>query len=357
VTTHVNDGRAFLERTDAKYDLILFALPDSLTLVAGASALRLESFLFTEEAMESAREHLAPGGAFSMYNFYREPWLVDRLAGTMTEVFGHEPCLLSNPEAISLAVMVAGLTPQDQACEATWRPSGEVPPPSTDDHPFLYVLDSDGVFGIPMIYIVVLGLILLVSALAIALVGGREARGMWEYRDLFLLGAAFLLLETKSITGFALYFGTTWLVNALVFAGVLLAVLAAVEITRRFEVPPLRTMYVVLFGGLALAWAVPTSWVLGLPVPLRLLVAVTLAFVPIMAANVIFAKRFSTTAHPTTSFGANLLGAMVGGCLEYISLATGYRSLLLVCALLYVGAYLTAPAGSLTARSPVRSSA
>jgi hypothetical protein len=174
---------------------------------------------------------------------------------------------------------------------------------------------------------------------------------MWAYRDLFLLGAAFLLLETKSITGFALYFGTTWLVNALVFAGVLVAVLAAVEITRRFEVPPLRTMYAVLFGGLAVAWAVPTSWVLGLPVLPRLIVAVVLAFIPIMAANVIFAQRFATTLNPTTAFGANLLGAMLGGCLEYLALATGYRSLLVVCALLYLGAYLTAPAGSLTARS------
>jgi hypothetical protein len=48
---------------------------------------------------------------------------------------------------------------------------------------------------------------------------------------------------------------------------------------------------------------------------------------------------------------------MLGGCLEYLALATGYRSLLVVCALLYLGAYLTAPTGSLTARSPVRSPA
>ena len=29
-----------------------------------------------------------------------------------------------------------------------------------------------------------------------------------------------------------------------------------------------------------------------------------------------------------TAFGANLLGAMVGGCLEYVALLTGYRALL-----------------------------
>jgi SAM-dependent methyltransferase len=347
VTAYVNDGRAFLERTDKKYDLILFALPDSLTLVSGASALRLESYLFTEEAIQSAREHLAPGGAFSMYNFYREQWLVDRLGNTLATTFGHSPCLLSSPEAISLAVFVVGATPADQRCETTWAPTGTPPEPSTDDRPFLYVAEDTGFLGIPTIYLAAIGLIMLFSVLAIGLAGGAsQARTMWLYRDLFLLGVAFLLLETKNVTGFALYFGTTWLVNALVFAGVLVAVLAAIEITRRFRTPPLRIMYFVLFGGLALAWLVPTSWVLSLPVPVRLVVAIVLAFLPIMAANIIFAKRFESSAHPVTAFGTNLLGAMIGGCLEYAALATGYRWLLVICACLYLAAYLIMPRGS-----------
>ena len=149
VTTYVNDGRAFLERTDKKYDLILFALPDSLTLVSGASALRLESYLFTEEAIQSAREHLAPGGAFSMYNYYREQWLVDRLGNTLATTFGHSPCLLSSPQAISLAVFVVGATPADQRCETTWAPTGTPPQPSTDDRPFLYVQRRHRVLGHP----------------------------------------------------------------------------------------------------------------------------------------------------------------------------------------------------------------
>lgn len=361
VTTYNTDGRAFLERTDTKYDLILFALPDSLTLVSGASALRLESYLFTEQAMESARDHLAPGGAFAMYNFYREQWLVDRLANTLDQSFGHPPCLYSQPQANSLAVMVVGLTPDDQVCEGTWSPNAAAPAPSTDNYPFLYVEENAGVAGIPSVYVLAIGLILLASIITIGLVGGPEVGGMWQYRDLFLLGAAFLLLQTKNVTGFALYFGTTWLVNALVFGGVLLAVLAAVEVTRRFRLPPLRTMYVVLFGGLLLAWLVPTSLVLSLPFAPRLLVAVLLAFLPIMAANVIFAKRFAVTTNPTLAFGTNLLGAMFGGCLEYLALATGYRSLLVVCAVLYLAAYLLMPRGSSgrlpAMASPVRAGA
>jgi hypothetical protein len=84
---------------------------------------------------------------------------------------------------------------------------------------------------------------------------------------------------------------------------------------------------------------------LSLPVVWRFVVAVVLAFLPIMAANVIFAKRFASSLNPTSAFAANLLGAMVGGCLEYIALATGYRLLLIVCAILYLAAYVVMPLG------------
>ena len=357
VTTYIDDGRAFLERSDTKYDLILFALPDSLTLVSGASSLRLESYLFTEQALTAARDHLKPGGAFAMYNFYREGWLVDRLAGTLEQVFGHAPCVDTNPRLRQLAVMVAGLSMSDQACATTWVRKSAAPAPSTDDKPFLYVKDSS--LKNLQLYWTTLLLILLVSIISVAAVllgRGRDAGAgvgalarMLRYRDLFLLGAAFLLLETKSVTGFALLFGTTWVVNALVFAGVLLAVLAAVEVTKRRTTPPLPIMYAILLGGLALAWVIPSSWLLSLPIGPRALAAITIAFLPIFAANVIFAKRFAETADPTLAFAANLLGAMVGGCLEYLALLFGYHALLILAGVLYVGAYLIRPR---TASSP-----
>jgi len=362
VTSHVNDGRAFLEQTKTKYDLILFALPDSLTLVSGASSLRLESYLFTKQAVETARSHLAPGGAFSMYNFYREQWLVDRLAGTVADVFGHDPCIYDQQAAESLAVIVSGLTPADQRCAQTWVRPASTPPPATDDKPFLYLKDS----SIPSLYLTALALIIAGSAIAIggvllanSIAGGKGARrrfgaqlaGMWGYRDLFLLGAAFLLMETRSVTSFALLFGTTWVVNALVFGGVLVAVLAAVEFTRRFPTPPIQIMYALLIAGLALNWFVPTSWLLSLGFLVRLVVAVFIAFLPIFAANIIFAKRFSETADAALSFGTNLLGAMLGGCLEYLSLVFGYHALLILAAALYIGAYLVMPTGSRVARA------
>lgn len=334
----ITDGRAFLERTDRKYDLILFALPDSLTLVSGASSLRLESYLFTVEALRAAREHLKPGGAFAMYNYYREQWLVDRLAATAEAAFGHRPCV-DHVGGGHQAVITVGRTPADQRCAEDWAGAAPgTPPPAVDDRPFLYLYGRD----IPPIYLITLALILLVSLAAVRALAGPYRR-MRPYADLFLLGVAFLLLETKSVTGFALLFGTTWVVNAVVFAGVLVAVLAAVEVTRRFRTPPLPVMYLVLFAGLFIAALVPDAWLLGLPVPLRAVVAVTVAFLPIFAANVVFAKRFAGTADATASFGANLLGAVLGGCLEYLALVIGYQGLLVVAGLVYLGAFALMP--------------
>ena len=343
VTTHVDDGRAFLSRTDARYDLILFALPDSLTLVQGASSLRLESYLFTEQAFSSAREHLAPGGALAMYNYYREDWLIDRLGLTAQTVFGHAPCVDVVGGQLGQAVVTVGLSPADQFCASAWVPAADTPDPATDRRPFLYLFGAT----IPALYLVTIGLVLAASVLAVGAVGGSYRR-MRPYADLFLLGAGFLLLQTKSIAGFALLFGTTWVVNAIVFAGVLLAVLAAVEVTRRFRTPPLTVMYGVLGAGLLLSFLIPEEWLLALPVPLRLVTAVVLAFTPIFAANVVFAKRFTDTADGTAAFGANLLGAMVGGCLEYLALLVGFPGLLLVAAALYAGAFLLKPRAAVT---------
>jgi len=341
VSSHIDDGRAFLSRTDKKYDLILLALPDSLTLVNGASSLRLESYLFTKQAFESARKHLNPGGAFAMYNYYRETWLIDRLASTAEAAFGHKPCVDKVGDGLQQAVVTVGLTEADQTCASAWAgPTAITPPPATDNRPFLYLFTD----RIPSLYLVTLGLVLVAGLIGVGIAGGGSSyRRMRPYTDLFLLGAGFMLLETKSITGFALLFGTTWVVNAIVFAGVLLAVLAAVEVTRRFKTPPVKVMFVVLFAGLLVSWIFPDSWLLSMPVGLRALVAVVIAFTPIFAANVIFAKRFTDTADGTASFGANLLGAMLGGCLEYAGLLIGFHGLLIIAAALYLGAFLLRP--------------
>jgi predicted membrane-bound spermidine synthase len=337
VSVIVDDGRAFLQRSNRRYDLILFALPDSLTLVAGQSSIRLESYLFTEEAIRSARDHLAERGAFAMYNYYRERWLVHRLVTTLDKAFGRRPCADLMRSRTHLAVLMDAISPGAVRCGGAGGVDvATAPAPATDDHPFVYLRSRI----IPGFYLLAIALIVLASAALVRVVGGGT-RSMARYVDLFFMGAAFLLLETKSVVQFALLFGTTWLVNALVFAGILLSVLIAIEIARRVRPRRPVRLYGWLLGALALAWVVSPEALLSLPLVPRFLAAVALAFAPITIANLLFAERFRDVASSTVAFGANLLGAMVGGVLEYLSLIVGFRSLLIVVAALYGVAVLT----------------
>lgn len=334
VDVHIDDGRAFLERSSKDWDLMILALPDSLTLVQGASSIRLESYLFTREAAEAYREHLSDAGVFSMYNLYREPWLVDRYAATLEAAFGHAPCVTKLDDT-AFAVLTIGVEPDNITCPEsdTWTRTAATPDPVHDDRPFPYLREP----SIPSFYLVALGLILAASLLLVRAVGG-PLRGLRNHLDLFFMGVAFLLLETKNVVQFALLFGTTWLVNSLVFAGVMLSVLLAVVISKKVVVRRLAIPYALLGLAIVIGWIVPQSALLPLSTPVRLIVACALAFAPIFLANIIFAQRFRETTDSTNAFAANLIGAMVGGVLEYSSLIIGYRNLLVVAFLLYSAA-------------------
>jgi len=337
VATHVEDGRAFIENTERTWDVILLALPDSLTLLQGQSSVRLESYLFTSDAVEAYRDHLKSDGVFAMYNYYREPWLVQRYAGTLEQTFGTAPCV-SIADGTILSVLVASSEPTSLACpdRDQFARSGDTPAAVPDDRPFPYLRTRT----VPAFYLVAIALMLAVSLLAVRLVGG-PLRHMRPFADLFFMGVAFLLLETKNVVQFALLFGTTWLVNALVFLGVLVSVLIAVIVSKRVRISNLAALYVALLVSVAVAWLVPGSALLELTPIVRFVVAVVVAFTPIFLANMVFAQRFRDTADSTAAFGANLIGSMVGGLLEYTSLVLGYRSLLLIVAVVYGLAFLT----------------
>ena len=330
VSVYVDDGRAFLQDTNKHYSLILYALPDSQTALTGQSApVGLENYLLTTQAVQIARSHLAPGGTFVMYNYY-QPFLLDRYATTLDDVFGSRPCVevgntLSGREQAVLTVALDGHTP---SCSSFWN--GEKVAPVSDDRPYPYLL----VPSIPNFYLLVLGLILAASLLVVRVVTGPLNK-MAPFLDLFWMGAAFLLLETKNIVQFALLFGTTWFVNSLVFAGVLLSVYAAIETARHIRLPRPMLLYVALLVSLGVSFVVPQDSLLGLPVVLRFVAATALAFSPIFIANLVFAQRFKDVGTSTIAFGANLLGAILGGALAYLSLITGFRFLLVVVAVLY----------------------
>ena len=205
---------------------------------------------------------------------------------------------------------------------------------ATDDWPFLYVrqpmIPSPSLRGLG----VMAGLALLL--LFLFLRERPEGSNRWsvDWR-MFFLGAGFMLLETEAVVHMALRFGSTWMVNTVVFAAVLVMILAAnLFVLKR---PPRRLWpyYLGLLLTLGLNVVVPLDFFLGMNRTLQVVGSCLLVFTPVLFAGVIFATAFSRSREPDQDFGANVGGAMLGGLAEYSSTLLGFQYLTLLAVLFY----------------------
>src|SRR5229473_2498345 len=351
----INDGRSFLQNTTDHYDLIIFALPDSLTLTSSNTTLRLESFLLTQDALATARTRLTSNGVVVLYNYYRQDWLIQKLANMVGNAFHQQPLVTTYGGWGRAAAIMAGT-------RLATLPKGEfgtyheqpVPPgstylrilgqgyypltsatPATDDWPFLYLQDR----SFPTIYILGLAMVALYALIGTVTFAPRKTLRRFDWH-MFFLGTAFMLLEVKSLTTFSLLFGSTWLVNSLVFFAILSSVLLAVLVNSKLKIKRIWPFYLLLFGILALNILLPPeTLLLGNPVA-RYLLARALAFAPVFLANIIFTNSFRDSETADIAFASNLLGIMVGGGLEYFSMLFGYRLLLIPVIVFYACALL-----------------
>jgi len=62
----VQDARTHIRQTDRQYDLIVYGLLDSHTLLSNMSSVRLDSFVYTVEGFREARARLGENGMMSM---------------------------------------------------------------------------------------------------------------------------------------------------------------------------------------------------------------------------------------------------------------------------------------------------
>jgi hypothetical protein len=335
VTLTVTDGRAFLTNTRNRYDLVIFALTDSLVKVSPMAQLRLENYLFTVESMRRAYDILTDTGDLLLYNYYRTESVAAKNAVVLERATGQFPLLLHREGG--LLMMVAGRrTAGPVALRTTERVDA-----TTDDWPFPY-LPRHGVPGLYVRAMAIVGALVLLLGVFLHLSGETGGEAGLALRVAFLLmGAAFLLLETKGVIQFSLLFGTTWVNNSLVFLAVLLLVLAANLLAP--HLPARRTLgatYVLLMVSCAVALAVPLSLLLRVQsLPARFVLASLLVFAPVFFANLIFSCAFRDRQVPENLFGWNLIGATLGGVLEYTSMAVGYSALTLVVAAFYTMAF------------------
>ncbi|MGH9159767.1 MAG: spermidine synthase [Vicinamibacteraceae bacterium] len=364
-----DDARHFLRTTDRKYDLVVFALIDSLTLQSSFTSVRLESYMFTEESFRAVRDLLEPDGVLVIYNYFREKWLVDRLANTAERAFGEAPRVHLHQEHAYLAVMMAGpglarvpVFPPPPDRVAAYNQPDVISPgrplerdrsvaPARDDWPFLYMQSPT----LPAHYAWALALVLGLSTVSVggALRWARKASNpghhpaeaglsplapqFWVF---FLLGVGFMLLETKSIIQFALLWGSTWVVASLAIASVLVMAVAATLTMTRYELRRRWRVGAILLALIGVSYVVPIGSIGFTSRTAESIFFAVLVFSPVYCAGILFGASLKRTPAVSAAYGANLLGAMLGGVMEYLSLVTGYRFLLLIMAACYLGALL-----------------
>ncbi|MGD0137268.1 MAG: hypothetical protein ABSD28_00190 [Tepidisphaeraceae bacterium] len=346
VQIHVNDARAFFQSARGGYDMVIFGLLDSQALFSYSNNIRLDGYIYTVQSIRKAYSLLNPGGMLCISFVIPREWLVFKLAEMIREATGRDPvvyvgngrCILGAARDLTGANAPAQKWGYLRAVDVRPMPVMDLP---TDDWPYLYLSRRT----IPSDYLIVAGALLALSAGVVVTLWltDREVRqgakdGFAAAHFLFL-GLGFLLLETKSIGDCSLYFGTTWFVTMVVVCGVLLMVLLANSIAMRLrQTSP--WLYVPLLLSLVFLYVVPRDAILGLPLAARLLWTIFIVPLPIFFAGLIFSTTFRDGGDPSTLLAANLIGATIGGFLEYLAMAIGTRHLLVIVVAAYLASAL-----------------
>jgi SAM-dependent methyltransferase len=361
VHLHIDDARSFIQKTDAKYDLVVFGFLDSHRLFSQMSSVRMDNYVYTRENFESLKRRMAPDGVIAVTFTVHEKWIADRIFKVMDTVFDQTPLIYQGNAHGWGTTFLTGMAPLtlpasaptidgavfrsqvvDSGVEHTWRYSdlrgfidpaefASAEPLLTDDWPYLYMRERT----VPSNYLLVILLTILVSVPAVLLTAPRISFRRFSNWNFLFLGAAFALLETRGITEIALVFGSTWLTNSIVISAVLLMALIANLVVGRITWIPTRAVYVALFGALLLNYFVSPRVLLDYGFAAQLLGAGLAVAGPMFFSGIIFARWFSQVDDPSSALGANLIGAVIGGLLEYASLRIGLRELYLLALAFY----------------------
>ncbi|MBX3203948.1 MAG: methyltransferase domain-containing protein [Labilithrix sp.] len=346
VRAHLTDARSFLARTAERFDTIVYGMLDSHVLLSSMSNVRLDSYVFTVESFTLARSRLAEDGILVVSHAVGTPWFVQHMTATLTQAFERPPLLVSESVAHPLGYVYAA---------GDLVPSGKPAPPGTialtDDWPFVYLRDRT----IPREYLIAMALMAVASALLVRLGTGARFRGFDVH--FFALGAGFLLVETRGLGVLALLVGSTWAVTSAVFAGVLIMALASTVLTARLggamlSAKVVRLMYALLAAFLALQFVIDIGDVAELPLVGRAVVGVALVSLPMLASGVVFASSLARTGDADRALASNLVGAVAGGLVEYLSTMIGFRMLVLVAALFYALSFVSSRRAAAAASAP-----
>lgn len=349
VNIFIDDARSFLKKSDKRYDMIVLGTLDSHALLSARSTVRLDNFVYTQEALQEIKGHLNDRGIVVLMFSTPEQWLGDKIIkGVQTVFYSPEPIVYKlSPYLFNLMIiagpgipdMIKNYPLQTAQFQQISENSFDVRNVATDNWPYLYLREH----AVSGYYLGAIGILLAASFLGVFLLfsGRRKSLMSWDSLNFFCLGAAFLLLETKSITTLSLLFGSTWLVNTFVFGGILTMVLLANIVVSRIAIRRIGTVYILLGLSLVLNYLLPASVFLGADFWTRSIMSALVIAFPIFFASIIFSFHFRSVTDISTLYGLNLVGAVFGGFFEYGSMITGLNFLYVIAGVIYLLSYIS----------------
>jgi pimeloyl-ACP methyl ester carboxylesterase len=147
-------------------------------------------------------------------------------------------------------------------------------------------------------------------------------------------------MEVYAINRLALLFGTTWIVSAVAIMVVLTLIVAANVTITFLSALPYALAYAGLFGGLVASYSLNPESVVGHGMGAAIAYSFV-ALLPVYFAGLVFARSFARAPMAGPAMGVNMLGAVVGGCAEYSSMALGIRALVALASVFYLGSLVS----------------
>jgi spermidine synthase len=330
----VDDARSFFTRTARRYALVVFGFLDSHRLTSSFSSVRIDNFVYTRDAMEQVKRLLLPGGTVVVTFASSTPWMDERMQALLDSVFDRptRAFVTAGPLYANGVVYVTGRAASAAAPSPPRHDRITLP---TDDWPYLYLPRR----AIPPHYAAFIVLVVISGAASLLILRPGERRVRLPY---FFMGAGFFLLETSNVVSLSLLYGSTWIVNVTVFAGILLLILLANLTCARRPDLDLRILFAALLASVAIAYLVPVSTLLPVrPALLQAALAAVVFLAPVYFAGLIFARLIDGERDLAPVYGSNLLGAVIGGSCEYLSILLGLKALLIVTFAFYLLALAT----------------
>lgn len=327
----IDDGRHFLASSEERYDMIVFGTLDSQTLLSGYANLRLDNYLYTKECFGQVKKLLKPDGMFAAYYSVSKSWFFKRIYSTVASAFpGKLQMFRYHDNYLFNTIIIAAEGLPGFNADAEMDRNFGAAVPSTDDWPFIYMEKP----SVPALYMKVFALIGAMIA-AVFLLLRREEKSSGLHLDFFFLGAGFSLVESAAIVRLSLAFGSTWTVNAIVFAAVLLTLFSANFALLKLPRFPLAFSWAALLASLAVNFFFPVAALLELGLAARVCCSMLLTGLPVFFSGLVFSSLFKRTSEVGFPFGINMVGAMAGGAVEYVSMLLGLRMIWLVLIAVY----------------------